>query len=232
MGFVSIFWTTSVQRVHGPHKNSLILVVFQWPRRTISSDRKQRLRLWRRKRRWNVQEHARLRENAYCLISKRGNSASEVSALESQKMSPVKPTMTMIKVRLSFPFLSSRWDPQYDYFFFWHRLETGTKRKNPPTSFSFSQDTVSSLAQKAEEEALKQIKAEQAEALKNKLPDFWLPSLTPTHTSGPPPQTLEDVQAQMENAKTVCRGAGEAAAHNLSYVIRCSVSTHIFVDVK
>jgi hypothetical protein len=28
------------------------------------------------------------------------------------------------------------------------------------------------------------------EALKHKLPDFWLPSLTPTYTSTGPPQSL------------------------------------------
>ncbi|PPQ79073.1 hypothetical protein CVT25_002298 [Psilocybe cyanescens] len=94
--------------------------------------------------------------------------------------------------------------------------KTGTKRKNLSTPFSFSQTTVSTLALQAEEAALKKIEVEQAEALKNKLPDFWLPSLTPTHTAGPPPQTLEEVQAQMDTFKTVCRGGGQADAHPLS----------------
>lgn len=94
--------------------------------------------------------------------------------------------------------------------------ETGTKRKNPSTPFSFSQNTVSALALQAEEAALKQIEAEQAEALKSKLPDFWLPSLTPTHTAGPPPQTLEEVQSQMDAFKTVCRGGGQSDAHPLA----------------
>lgn len=95
-------------------------------------------------------------------------------------------------------------------------IETGTKRKNPSTPFSFSQTTVSTLALQAEEAALKKIEVEQAEALKNKLPDFWLPSLTPTHTAGPPPQTLEEVQAQVDTFKTVCRGGGQADAHPLA----------------
>ncbi|KAF8902559.1 hypothetical protein CPB84DRAFT_1707514 [Gymnopilus junonius] len=93
--------------------------------------------------------------------------------------------------------------------------KTGSKRKNPSTPFAFSQDTVSTLAEQAEEAALKKIEVEQAEALKSKLPDFWLPSLTPTHTSGLP-QTLEDIQAKMEIAKTECRGGGAGAAHVLS----------------
>ncbi|KDR77231.1 hypothetical protein GALMADRAFT_66248 [Galerina marginata CBS 339.88] len=94
--------------------------------------------------------------------------------------------------------------------------QPGMKRKNPSsTLFAFSSSTVSTLAKQAEDVALKKIEEEQAEALKAKLPDFWLPSLTPTHTSGPP-QTLEDVQAKMEVAKTVCRGGGEGAAHFLA----------------
>ena len=73
---------------------------------------------------------------------------------------------------------------------------------------------------------MKKIEAEQAEALKAKLPDFWLPSLTPTHTSGIP-QTIEDIQAKMEVAKTECRGGGEGAAHTLSYVSIAPCCIHI-----
>ncbi|PCH36786.1 hypothetical protein WOLCODRAFT_92137 [Wolfiporia cocos MD-104 SS10] len=72
----------------------------------------------------------------------------------------------------------------------------GTKRK-----FDFSETTVETLAREAEEAALRQIEREQAEALKHKLPDFWLPSLTPTYTSSGPPASLADVKLQ-----TTCHG--------------------------
>ena len=72
----------------------------------------------------------------------------------------------------------------------------GTKRK-----FEFDASTVETLAREAEEAALREIEREQAEALKSKLPDFWLPSLTPTYTSTGPPQSLLDVKLQ-----TTCRG--------------------------
>ena len=78
---------------------------------------------------------------------------------------------------------------------------------------------------------MKKIEAEQAEALKAKLPDFWLPSLTPTHTSGIP-QTIEDIQAKMEVAKTECRGGGEGAAHTLSYVSIAYCSIHFVAHLS
>ncbi|KAJ3485469.1 hypothetical protein NLI96_g4942 [Meripilus lineatus] len=80
----------------------------------------------------------------------------------------------------------------------------GTKRK-----FNFDSSTVQSLALEAEEAALRQIEKEQAEALKHKLPDFWLPSLTPTYTSSGPPTSLKDVKLQ-----TTCKGGGDA--HSIS----------------
>lgn len=67
------------------------------------------------------------------------------------------------------------------------------------------------LAKEAEESALKQIEKDQAAALKHKLPDFWLPSLTPTYTSNGPPQSLLDVKLQ-----TTCRGGNPP--HPLSSV--------------
>ncbi|KIJ99725.1 hypothetical protein K443DRAFT_161201 [Laccaria amethystina LaAM-08-1] len=76
----------------------------------------------------------------------------------------------------------------------------GTKRK-----FEFSSSAVESLAHEAEEAAVAQIEKEQAEALKHKLPDFWLPSLTPTFTSNGPPQSLMDIKVQ-----TTCRGGSPA----------------------
>lgn len=72
----------------------------------------------------------------------------------------------------------------------------GTKRK-----FEFDSTTAETLAREAEETALRQIEREQADALKHKLPDFWLPSLTPTYTSSGPPTSLGDVKLQ-----TTCRG--------------------------
>lgn len=86
------------------------------------------------------------------------------------------------------------------------KLARGTKRK-----FTFDTSTVQSLALEAEEVALKQIEKEQAEALKHKLPDFWLPSLTPTYATSGPPTSLKDVKLQ-----TTCRGGGEA--HSLAWV--------------
>ncbi|TFY64579.1 hypothetical protein EVG20_g5892, partial [Dentipellis fragilis] len=76
----------------------------------------------------------------------------------------------------------------------------GTKRK-----FNFDATTAEKMAQEAEEAALRQIEREQAEALKNKLPDFWLPSLTPTYTTSGPPSSLKDVKIQ-----TTCRASKPA----------------------
>lgn len=79
----------------------------------------------------------------------------------------------------------------------------GTKRKHDLT---FSSEDVERLAAEAEAAALKKIKLEQAEALKAKLPDFWLPSLTPTYTSkGALPADLKEVKVV-----TTCRGGREA----------------------
>jgi nitric oxide synthase-interacting protein len=72
----------------------------------------------------------------------------------------------------------------------------GTKRK-----FEFDSSTLDRLTREAEEAALLQIEREQAEALRAKLPDFWLPSLTPTYTSSGPPRSLKEVKVQ-----TTCRG--------------------------
>lgn len=56
-----------------------------------------------------------------------------------------------------------------------------------------------------------QLEKEQAEALRAKLPDFWLPSLTPTYTSKGPPRSLTEIKLQ-----TACRGG--SPAHKLAYV--------------
>ncbi|KAG1791633.1 hypothetical protein EV424DRAFT_1337189 [Suillus variegatus] len=65
----------------------------------------------------------------------------------------------------------------------------------------FDSSTVETLTREAEEAALRQIEREQAESLRHKLPDFWLPSLTPTYTSSGLPSSLKDVKVQ-----TTCRG--------------------------
>jgi nitric oxide synthase-interacting protein len=83
-------------------------------------------------------------------------------------------------------------------------LARGTKRK-----FELDSSTVETLAREAEETALRQIEREQAEALKHKLPDFWLPSLTPTYTTSGPPTSLQDVKLQ-----TTCNGG--SPAHHLT----------------
>lgn len=81
----------------------------------------------------------------------------------------------------------------------------GTKRK-----FEFDTAAAETLAQEAEDAALRQIEKEQAESLRAKLPDFWLPSLTPTYTSSGPPQSLKDLKLQ-----TTCRGGNPA--HPIAY---------------
>ena len=75
----------------------------------------------------------------------------------------------------------------------------------------FDSSTVEMLAREAEEAALRLIEREQAEALRHKLPDFWLPSLTPTYASNGPPSSLKDVKVQ-----TMCRGGDPPHA------IRCA----------
>ncbi|PPR03374.1 hypothetical protein CVT24_012499 [Panaeolus cyanescens] len=81
--------------------------------------------------------------------------------------------------------------------------KTGSKRK-----FEFSADTVKTLAAEAEEAAMRQIEKEQAAALKAKLPDFWLPSLTPTYKANlSEPKTLDDLKIP---SHTMCRGGVEA----------------------
>ena len=77
------------------------------------------------------------------------------------------------------------------------------------------------MAREAEEAALREIEREQAEALKHKLPDFWLPSLTPTYTSSGPPTSLSDVKLQ-----TTCRAA--IPSHALTYVVQLTswTTTH------
>ena len=87
---------------------------------------------------------------------------------------------------------------RFFFFAFYNFLLSGrgTKRK-----FAFDATAAEKVAQEAEEAALRQIEREQADALRSKLPDFWLPSLTPTYTSSGPPSSLADIKV-----RTTCRG--------------------------
>jgi len=90
---------------------------------------------------------------------------------------------------------------------YWNTVR-GKKRK-----FEFDTTEVERLTREAEEDALLQLEKEQSEALRAKLPDFWLPSLTPTYTSKGPPRSLAEIKLQ-----TACRGGNPS--HKLSYVTR------------
>jgi nitric oxide synthase-interacting protein len=83
------------------------------------------------------------------------------------------------------------------------------KSASKKRKLDFSPTHVERLAQEAEEEALRLIKQEQAEALRHKLPDFWLPSLTPTYASSGPPKDLKDIKV-----RTVCRSGADT--HEIS----------------
>ncbi|KAI6041455.1 hypothetical protein EDC04DRAFT_2668193 [Pisolithus marmoratus] len=78
----------------------------------------------------------------------------------------------------------------------------------------FDSTAVQILMREAEEVALRQIEKEQAEALRAKLPDFWLPSLTPTYASKGLPSSLRDVKVQ-----TMCRGGDPSHPINLKSLI-------------
>ncbi|KAJ4477747.1 hypothetical protein C8J55DRAFT_536456 [Lentinula edodes] len=96
--------------------------------------------------------------------------------------------------------------------------EDGANSSNPlKRKFNFSSSTVESLALEAEEAALRQIEVEQREALKAQLPDFWLPSLTPTYTGkgdAESVKSLEDVKLQ-----TTCRGGNPKHALTMKSLI-------------
>ena len=89
----------------------------------------------------------------------------------------------------------------------------GAKRK-----FAFDSTAAEKVAQEAEEAALRQIEREQAAALRSKLPDFWLPSLTPTYTSSGPPSSLADIKL-----RTTCRGGNPP--HPIAYARSARIYT-------
>ncbi|KAI0027872.1 hypothetical protein K488DRAFT_60244 [Vararia minispora EC-137] len=89
----------------------------------------------------------------------------------------------------------------------------GTKRK-----FAFDASAAEEAAREAEEAALRALEREQAEALRAKLPDFWLPSLTPTHKDVGL-RSLADVRVG-----TVCRGGGERHGVGLKELVQVEFS--------
>ncbi|KAI0312917.1 hypothetical protein OF83DRAFT_1066426 [Amylostereum chailletii] len=100
----------------------------------------------------------------------------------------------------------------------------GTKRK-----FTFDLPAAEARALEAEEAALRQIEREQAEALRAKLPDFWLPSLTPTYSdsSKGQPRSLADVRVV-----TTCRGGVEGHPFALKHLVPVSFSVRDDAEAK
>ncbi|KAF8577662.1 hypothetical protein K439DRAFT_1418045 [Ramaria rubella] len=90
----------------------------------------------------------------------------------------------------------------------------GTKRK-----FDFDLDKAEVMARDAEDAALRQIELEQVEARKSKLPDFWLPSLTPTANPNTLP-SLKDVKLT-----TLCRAGTPAHPVAIKSLIPVTFST-------
>jgi len=99
--------------------------------------------------------------------------------------------------------------------------QTGSKRKatSPPSPSRLHASLLSSESQALSVLASEKL-AQQTEA-KNKLPDFWLPSLTPTHVATAEEQrekmerALKEAEKEFGNGKTVCRGGVGKVGHNL-----------------
>ncbi|KAJ7052532.1 hypothetical protein C8F01DRAFT_1090509 [Mycena amicta] len=102
---------------------------------------------------------------------------------------------------------------------------TGNKRSFS-TAFEFSSAHVSDLVSKAEEAAARLIAKEKAEAAKAVLPDFWLPSLTPTFGGVAQRDILAAGGGRSKELKpaAVCRGGGDR--HSFAYVY----SSHIVLS--
>ncbi|KAJ7494565.1 hypothetical protein B0H11DRAFT_2002392 [Mycena galericulata] len=101
----------------------------------------------------------------------------------------------------------------------------GTKRPFS-TAFEFSPSHVSDLVAQAEEAAARAIAKEQAEAAKGVLPDFWLPSLTPTYGG----VAARDVAAAGGKSEfkpgAVCRGGGDRHSFALKDLMPVKFSYH------
>ncbi|KAJ7726063.1 hypothetical protein DFH07DRAFT_853318 [Mycena maculata] len=102
---------------------------------------------------------------------------------------------------------------------------TGTKRPFS-TAFEFSPSHVSDLVAQAEEAAARAIAKEQAEAAKGVLPDFWLPSLTPTF-GGVAARDLAAAGGKSEfKPGAVCRGGGDRHSFALKDLMPVKFSYH------
>ncbi|KAJ7650580.1 hypothetical protein FB45DRAFT_888171 [Roridomyces roridus] len=94
----------------------------------------------------------------------------------------------------------------------------GTKRPFS-TAFEFSPSHVADLVAQAEEAAARTIAKEQAEAAKGTLPDFWLPSLTPTY-GGVAARDIAAAGGKSElKPGPICRGGGERHSFALKDLI-------------
>ncbi|KAJ6577255.1 hypothetical protein B0H19DRAFT_1118895 [Mycena capillaripes] len=104
----------------------------------------------------------------------------------------------------------------------------GTKRPFS-TAFAFSPSHVSDLVAQAEEAAARAIAKEQAEAAKGVLPDFWLPSLTPTFGGVAARDVLAAGGGKSGELKmgAVCRGGGDRHSFALKDLIPVKFSYHI-----
>ncbi|KAJ6544853.1 hypothetical protein DFH09DRAFT_663844 [Mycena vulgaris] len=102
----------------------------------------------------------------------------------------------------------------------------GTKRPFS-TAFAFSPSHVSDLVAQAEEAAARVIAKEQAEAAKGVLPDFWLPSLTPTF-GGVAARDVLAAGGKSTQIKLgpVCRGGGDRHSFALKDLIPVKFSYH------
>ncbi|KAJ7178646.1 hypothetical protein C8R43DRAFT_468110 [Mycena crocata] len=103
---------------------------------------------------------------------------------------------------------------------------TGTKRPFS-TAFSFSPSHVSDLVAQAEDAAARAIAKEQAEAAKGVLPDFWLPSLTPTF-GGVSARDVAAAGGKSSEFKpgAVCRGGGDRHSFALKDLLPVKFSYH------
>ncbi|KAJ7127189.1 hypothetical protein C8R44DRAFT_874258 [Mycena epipterygia] len=103
---------------------------------------------------------------------------------------------------------------------------TGAKRPFA-TAFAFSPSHVSDLVAQAEEAAARAIAKEQAEAAKGVLPDFWLPSLTPTF-GGVAARDVLAAGGKSGQVKmgAVCRGGGDRHSFALKDLTPVKFSYH------
>ncbi|KAJ7032510.1 hypothetical protein C8F04DRAFT_1261805 [Mycena alexandri] len=103
----------------------------------------------------------------------------------------------------------------------------GTKRPFS-TAFEFSPSHVSDLVAQAEDAAARAIAKEQAEAAKGVLPDFWLPSLTPTF-GGVAARDVLAAGGKSSELKigAMCRGGGDRHSFALKDLIPVKFSYHV-----